>query len=722
MFNRAKMTVTGIPSVGTIPLNIASVGYQTFLAAGAANGNLVSYTIEDGANWEIGQGTFYTIAESAVTISIASPAVVTLAAHGQVVGNPVIFSTTGALPTGIVAGQVYWIITAGFGSGAFQISALPGGAAVNTTGSQSGTQSVTVDALARTTIIASSNSNLAMSASALALVYLTCNSNDFNQAASMLGTTLAANVTASSLTSFGTSPVTNTQTAGDNSTKIATTAFVATSFAPLASPTFSGTPSLPTGTTATTQIAGTNNTSLATTAFVTASFLTTTTAASTYAPLASPTFSGTPSLPTGTTGVTQATGTNSTALATTAFVQASSGNNSPSGRLTLTSATPVLTASVSGASTIYLTPYLGNETLYWNGSIWTFGTFTELSQTLADATHSPYAMPGNALADLFVWMNGSTPTLSRGPMWSGSTTFTCTSASPGVLTVGLNIPNGTPCYLTSSGTVPTGFTANTMYYAVASNGSTTIELSATVGGTAINTSSTGTGTMTIVYGVANGSLGNATFSRGTPAAIGLVNGFYSNTASITNGPAAGYGLYLGTIATNASGTVDMTMPTTAASGGQYGALNVWNYFNRKEFTITSLDNKASWTYALAAFHATDASTSTNRVSLVVGVSEDIVYVENAQVASTAATAGLYALCGIGLDSVSVLATECIVGYTVSQTAVASYGQMYASWQGRPGIGQHTLLALEASDSTNTTTFYGAGGGQQTCGLTVVAWQ
>ena len=38
------------------------------------------------------------------------------------------------------------------------------------------------------------------------------------------------------------------------------------------------------------------------------------------APLASPTFTGTPSLPTGTTGVTQSAGNNTTALATTAFV------------------------------------------------------------------------------------------------------------------------------------------------------------------------------------------------------------------------------------------------------------------------------------------------------------------------------------------------------------------------------------------------------------------
>jgi hypothetical protein len=46
------------------------------------------------------------------------------------------------------------------------------------------------------------------------------------------------------------------------------------------------------------------------------------TAISTKADLASPTFTGTPALPTGTTAVTQSAGNNSTLLATTAFVQA----------------------------------------------------------------------------------------------------------------------------------------------------------------------------------------------------------------------------------------------------------------------------------------------------------------------------------------------------------------------------------------------------------------
>lgn len=45
-------------------------------------------------------------------------------------------------------------------------------------------------------------------------------------------------------------------------------------------------------------------------------------AVATKADLASPTFTGTPTLPTGTTGVTQSSGDSSTKLATTAFVQA----------------------------------------------------------------------------------------------------------------------------------------------------------------------------------------------------------------------------------------------------------------------------------------------------------------------------------------------------------------------------------------------------------------
>ncbi|HVY20483.1 MAG TPA: DUF2793 domain-containing protein [Bauldia sp.] len=74
-----------------------------------------------------------------VTITIASPGVVSWTGHPLKVNDPVVFRTTGALPTGITAGTVYYVISAGYGSNSFRISATVSGSAVNTSGSQSGT-------------------------------------------------------------------------------------------------------------------------------------------------------------------------------------------------------------------------------------------------------------------------------------------------------------------------------------------------------------------------------------------------------------------------------------------------------------------------------------------------------------------------------------------------------------------------------------------------------
>lgn len=77
------------------------------------------------------------------TISIASPAVITLANHGLSANDLVIFSTSGNLPTGINAGQIYFVLAAGLGSNTFEISDAAGGTPVTTTGTQSGTHTLT---------------------------------------------------------------------------------------------------------------------------------------------------------------------------------------------------------------------------------------------------------------------------------------------------------------------------------------------------------------------------------------------------------------------------------------------------------------------------------------------------------------------------------------------------------------------------------------------------
>jgi len=78
---------------------------------------------------------------STVTLTIANPGVVSWTSHGRAANDPVMFITTGALPTGVVAGTTYYVSATGLTSDTFQISATAGGASIITTGSQSGVHS-----------------------------------------------------------------------------------------------------------------------------------------------------------------------------------------------------------------------------------------------------------------------------------------------------------------------------------------------------------------------------------------------------------------------------------------------------------------------------------------------------------------------------------------------------------------------------------------------------
>jgi hypothetical protein len=76
------------------------------------------------------------------TISIATPGVVTKTNHGLTAGVGVTFTTTGALPTGIVAGTTYYVSATNLTVSSFELSATPGGVSINTSGSQSGVHTI----------------------------------------------------------------------------------------------------------------------------------------------------------------------------------------------------------------------------------------------------------------------------------------------------------------------------------------------------------------------------------------------------------------------------------------------------------------------------------------------------------------------------------------------------------------------------------------------------
>ena len=91
------------------------------------------------------------------------------------------------------------------------------------------------------------------------------------------------------------------------------------------------------------------------------------------------------------------------------------------GRLTLTSNTPVLSSSVTGATTLYYTPYIGSQISIWDGSKWSVRTFTERSLSLS-------GLAANTNYDVFVFDNAGTLTLEA-VAWSNSGAGTSARAS-----------------------------------------------------------------------------------------------------------------------------------------------------------------------------------------------------------------------------------------------------------------------------------------------------
>lgn len=79
---------------------------------------------------------------STVTMTIAAPGVITWAAHNLRIDQEVVFSTTGALPSGITAGTTYYVATV-ISANAFTVKASLYAAPVTTTGAQSGTHTAT---------------------------------------------------------------------------------------------------------------------------------------------------------------------------------------------------------------------------------------------------------------------------------------------------------------------------------------------------------------------------------------------------------------------------------------------------------------------------------------------------------------------------------------------------------------------------------------------------
>jgi len=90
-----------IEDLDGVAINTSSTGSGTITGLAFWGAVPVFYTDDSNANTSINTNI--------VTITIASPGVITWSSHGLSKGQPVQFSTTGALPTGITAGTTYYV-------------------------------------------------------------------------------------------------------------------------------------------------------------------------------------------------------------------------------------------------------------------------------------------------------------------------------------------------------------------------------------------------------------------------------------------------------------------------------------------------------------------------------------------------------------------------------------------------------------------------------------
>lgn len=328
-------------------------------------------------------------------------------------------------------------------------------------------------------------------------------------------------------------------------------------------------------------------------------------------------------------------------------------------RLTLTSGTPVTTTDVTGAGTIYLTPFRGNYIGLYNGSAWELLALSEISLSLSGL--NPWS-----IHDVFVYNNAGTPTLEL-TAWtagaSGSITG-ATNATPIVITSnshGLS----TDDIVTISGVG--GNTAANGTFRITVTGATTYTLQTLAGA---NVAGSGAYTSGGTW-----YLGNYVGSRAT--ALTTQNGVYVKTGATTR-------RYVGTIAIGSTaGQVD----------DAENRRHLWNYYHRQQRPFKRDETTSSWgvTNSPGTWRVIRGDFA-NRIDMVVGVSEDPL-----DLFASLTQTGL--MIGLGIDSRTANGAQ--TGYNS-----ASISEATTRYTSIVSAGMHKIHALENRSTSSTCTGYG----------------
>lgn len=372
----------------------------------------------------------------------------------------------------------------------------------------------------------------------------------------------------------------------------------------------------------------------------------------------------------------------------------------PQGRLTPVTGQPVLASDQTAKTHVYYTPYIGPAVPIYDGASWGLQVISsDLDLALDTSNHLI-----NNVYDVFVWNNSGTISIGAGPAWITSATITVTIASPAVVTwTGHGLIESASVIFTTSGALPTGITAGTVYYVGRSPTANTFNLSTSVAnsatGTFVNTSGSQSGTHTGT---------NRNLIRGTGAGtteLQMLNGIWTNKNSITltNGAGGGTSVsanmatYVGSFFCTANGQTGMSSLPAAAAGGSFPALALYNAYNRIRTRSTSRDSTSSWTKSGTTWGAAD-NNANNRVLFLDGLQQSPIKA-SWMVNGSAGPGG--PITGMALDSTT--AAPQVTTQINSTTLVPA--TVDDQWS--PQLGFHFVQAMEASTSASAGTFFGA---------------
>lgn len=133
-----RALISAVPGSGSV-LGVHQYGSEVYAFRNNAAGTAAAMYRASTAGWALvplGTEIGFAQRSATVTITIASPGVVTWVGHGLQAGRAVSFTTTGLLPTGFLVGVQYYVVSPT--ADTFELAATVGGASINTSGSQSG--------------------------------------------------------------------------------------------------------------------------------------------------------------------------------------------------------------------------------------------------------------------------------------------------------------------------------------------------------------------------------------------------------------------------------------------------------------------------------------------------------------------------------------------------------------------------------------------------------